>query len=309
MLCDAAGGSSGGASGARPPRSRSVFRPGLLAGKAAIVSGGGTGIGLAVTRELLELGCNVLICSRSAAKLDAAVAMLRRLKLAGEVHAHACNIRREDEVVTLVETAVRVLGRVDFLVNNGGGQFVSPAEDISGKGFRAVVETNLVGTFLMCREVYRQWMSQHGGAIVNVTMVTENGLPRMSHSGAARAGVTNLTRSLATEWASSGVRINCVAPGIIFTQSGFANYGAMGETMVESITPALPMKRLGTAEEVSAAVTFLLVEGSAYTSGSTIPVDGGLSTVGYPYPLADTGDKCNFPIFGDASVLPPKAKL
>lgn len=131
----------------------------------------------------------------------------------------------------------------------------------------------------------------------------------MAHSGAARAGVLNLTKSLATEWVSSGVRINCVAPGVIYTKSGFANYGPMGETFLQAITPAVPCKRLGTAEEVASAVVWLLSDGAAYVTGQELSVDGGSSLVGYPFPLADTGDHSAFPVYGDASVLPPAARL
>ena len=290
------------------PLPHSVFRRGLLAGKGAIVSGGGTGIGFQIARELLSLGCNVLICSRSQEKLDAAVSSLQGL--AGTVHARPCNIKEEESVESVVAEALTLLGRIDFLVNNAGGQFLSPAESISVRGFNAVVQTNLIGTFLMCREVYKAYMSEHGGSIVNITIIMQNGIPKMAHSAAARAGVTTLTRTLAGEWAPAGVRINCVAPGVIFTESGFKNYGAAGDAILEAVTPALPFKRLGTAEEVSAAVVFLLSPGAAYTSGATLLVDGGLSMVGYPPPLADTGgEHCDFPILGDPTTLPAAAKM
>ncbi|KAG8458044.1 hypothetical protein KFE25_007251 [Diacronema lutheri] len=288
----------------------SAFRPGLLAGKAALVTGGGTGIGLAIARELLTLGCDVSIVSRSAVKLDAALDALRRDgACVGRARAQPCNVRSEADVRGAVAGALEAFGRLDFLVNNGGGQFISPAADLSANGFRAVVETNLLGTFLACREAFTQYMREHGGAIVNITMVNRNGFPRMAHSGAARAGVLNLARSLATEWASSGVRINCVAPGIVYTPSGFENYGAMGEPFLNAVTPAVPCKRLGTAEEVASAVVWLLSEGAAYVTGQELSVDGGLSLVGYPFPLADTGEHSAFPVYGDAAVLPPAARL
>jgi peroxisomal trans-2-enoyl-CoA reductase len=289
---------------------QSIFRPDLFAGRAAIVTGGGTGLGLAITRELLSLGCNVTIVSRSAAKLDKAVAELRGDgACVGKVHSLPCNIRSEEDVRSAVAGALAHFGRLDYLVNNGGGQFIAAASEMSGNGFRAVVETNLVGTFLACREAYTQAMQEHGGAIVNITMVNRNGFPRMAHSGAARAGVLNLTRSLATEWAAFGVRINCVAPGVIYTPSGFENYGPMGEVFLNAITPAIPFKRLGTAEEVASGVVWLLSDGAAYVSGQEVSIDGGSSLVGYPYPLADTGATSRFPVYGDAAILPPAARL
>ena len=132
------------------------------------------------------------------------------------------------------------------------------AEALTSAGFKAVVETNLLGTFLMCREAWSQWMEEHGGSIVSITMITTNGVPRMAHSGAARAGVETLTRSLATEWARSGVRVNCVAPGVVYTSSGMENYGALGDMVIEEVSSSLPYKRLGTPEEVAAATLFLL---------------------------------------------------
>ena len=291
------------------PPSTSVFRPDLFAGKTVVITGGGTGIGFNVARELLSLGCEVYICSRSQAKLDTAKEALSKEFGPARIHASLCNIRKEDDVRTFVEAVVAEKGRIDCLVNNAGGQFIAQADSLTTKGFKAVVETNLVGTFQMMREVYSQSMQEHGGSIVNVTMVTHNGLPRMSHSGAARAGVDNLTKTLAMEWAPSGVRVNSVSPGVIFTKSGFDNYGAMGEVMLDAMAPAIPFKRLGTAEEVSAAAVFLLSEGAAYTSGATILVDGALGLCGYPFPMADTGDTCSFPIHGDESNLPAKAVL
>lgn len=164
---------------------RTVFRHNLLQGKAALVTGGGTGLGLAITRELLQLGCDVTIASRSAAKLQAAVDELSAdPSCVGRVRFQTCNIRAEEDVRGAVSGALAAYGRLDFLVNNGGGQFISPASEISSKGFRAVLETNLLGTFLACKEAYVQAMQEHGGAIVNITMVRP---ARAEFRAAARA--------------------------------------------------------------------------------------------------------------------------
>jgi len=195
-------------------------------------------------------------------------------------------------------------GSLDIVVNNAGGQFVCPAEDLSGKGFGAVVSTNLQGTFVCCREAYTQYMQDHGGSIVNITLGNRNGMPQMVHSGAARAGVENMTATLCTEWMESGVRINCVRPGIIWTESGFKNYGPAGDLFVDRILPTLPAKRFGSPEEISSAVTWLLSPGASYVTGAVLCVDGGSS---YTFlPLIEIDDESHLPVYG---TLPSKAKL
>uniref|UniRef100_A0A096MUY9 Peroxisomal trans-2-enoyl-CoA reductase n=1 Tax=Papio anubis TaxID=9555 RepID=A0A096MUY9_PAPAN len=196
-------------------KGRSCLAPGLLQGQVAIVTGGATGIGKAIVKELLELGSNVVIASRKLERLKSAADELKASlppTNQARVIPIQCNIRNEEEVNNLVKSTIDTFGKINFLVNNGGGQFLSPAERISSKGWHAVLETNLTGTFYMCKAVYNSWMKEHGGSIVNIIVLAKAGFPLAAHSGAARAGVYNLTKSLALEWACSGVRINCVAP-------------------------------------------------------------------------------------------------
>ena len=155
---------------------------------------------------------------------------------------------------------VQTHGSLDLLVNNAGGQFVCSAEELSSRGFQAVVNTNLAGTFHACKYAFEYYMRDHGGSIVNITLGNRNGMPNMVHSGAARAGVENMTITLSQEWMESGVRINCVRPGIIWTESGFKNYGPAGDLFVDRILSALPAKRFGSPEEVSSAACWLLSE-------------------------------------------------
>lgn len=191
-----------------------------------------------------------------------------------------------------------------MLVNNAGGQFVCSAEDMSTRGFMAVVDTNLKGTFVMCREAYTQYMRDHGGSIVNITLGNRNGMPNMAHSGAARAAVENMTKTLCSEWIESGVRVNCVRPGIIFTNSGFKNYGPAGDLFVEKILPAQPAKRFGTPEEISSAVCWLLSEGAAYVTGAVVCVDGGSAF--HFLPLIEIEDSEHLPVYG---TLPKMARM
>lgn len=287
---------------------RSCFRDGLFQGKVALVTGGGTGIGWSIAQELAVLGATVVIAGRDPAKCQAAIDDNNMLpaQTAGKiVVGPSTNIRDPAQVTTLVEYCVDTHGALDLLVNNAGGQFISPASALSKGGFQAVVETNLIGTFLVSQQAYLQYMEEHGGAIVNITLINSNGLPGMSHSAAARAGVENLSKTLALEWMEAGVRVNCVRPGIIWTDSGFSAYGEAGEEFLQKILPTVPAKRLGTPEEVSSAVLWLLSEGANYVTGTTVCVDGGAAFT--MLPLVDIPDQQHLPTYGGQ--LPRKARL
>jgi citronellol/citronellal dehydrogenase len=249
----------------------SIFRPGLFAGQTIVVSGGGSGIGRATAHELAALGAHVVLAGRTPDKLEQVRAEIAAA--GGSASPIACNIRDEAQVLALFERVLAERGAVHGLFNNAGGQFISPAEQISLRGWQAVVETNLTGTFLMCREAFRRHMGVHGGAIVNMLIENGRGFPGMAHSAAARAGIENLTKTLAVEWAHAGVRLNAVAPGTILS-SGLEVYGEAGRAMIEQVRQNTPAKRLGTEAEVAAAVTFLLSPAAAYISGTTIPIDG-----------------------------------
>jgi citronellol/citronellal dehydrogenase len=259
-----------------------LFAPGLFDGQVALVTGGGSGIGLAVARELGALGARLVIAGRSRERLDAGAAVLGADGF--EVLAETADIREPDQVGRLVDAAIARFGRIDVLVNNAGGQFPKPAEQLSPRGFEAVVRNNLNGTFNMTLLVAQKAMiPARRGRVVNVIANVFRGFPGMAHTGAARAGVENLTKSLAVEWARHGIKVNAVAPGTI-RSSGTAQYG---DEMLESSRQATPLKRLGTPEEVSRVVVFLASHLNDYVTGSTYYIDGGLSLWGDIWPIEE----------------------
>ena len=259
----------------------SIYRPDLFKNKTYFVTGGGTGIGFSIASELRQLGANVVIGSRSEEKLKAGCEKLLAVPGNGEAAWHVCNIRDEESIEAAVEFAMERFGCIDGLVNNGGGQFPSPAVAISRKGWDAVIETNLTGTFSMSREVATRAMFDNGGgAIVNVIAQMWNGFPMMAHTGAARAGVDNLTKTLAFEWAPFSVRVNSVAPGVILS-SGIDNYSPEHQQFFFDSTQHIPAGRLGTPREVAAAVVFLLSPAANFITGATLRVDGGEPLFGH----------------------------
>ncbi|KAG8559944.1 hypothetical protein GDO81_017501 [Engystomops pustulosus] len=235
-------------------------------------------------------GCNVVIASRKLDRLkETAENLVTQISPANpnRVTALKCNIRKEEEVESMVKTTLNIYNRIDFLINNGGGQFPSPSEEISAKGWNAVVETNLTGTFYCCKAVYNAWMKEHGGAIVNIIADMWKGFPGMAHTGAARAAVDNLTKSLAIEWAHTGVRINSVCPGTIFSQTAVENYKDLGPELFQNYVPKIPAKRLGLPEEISPMVCFLLSPAASFITGETIKVDAGQSLYHSPWTVPD----------------------
>lgn len=260
---------------------RSILREGCFAGEVHVVTGGGSGIGRCVAHELASLGAHIVITGRRQDKLDAVAAEIA--EDGGSVESLAFDIRDEEAVKQAVAGVVGRRGRIHGLVNNAGGQFPAPMASISKKGFEAVVSNNLTGGFLVMREVYVQSMQQDGGAIVNMAADMWRGMPGMAHSGAARAGMVNLTKSAAYEWAHAGVRVNAVAPGWI-ASSGMDTYGGMTRALIPQLKKHVPLGRIGVEAEVSAVICFLLSPAASFVTGITVPIDGGapLGTALYP---------------------------
>ena len=250
---------------------RSVFAPGLLAGQVVVVTGGGSGIGRCTAHELAALGAQVVLVGRNVGKLQA---VQDEIAADGGQASHAvCDIRQEEAVRQAVAGVVQRHGAIDALVNNAGGQYLTPAEKISAKGWQAVIDTNLTGGFLMARECFVQSMQARGGAVVNIVADIWGSMPGMAHSGAARAGMVSFTETAALEWARHGVRVNAVAPGYI-ASSGMDHYPPEAAPMLRQMRHTVPAGRFGNEAEVSAAIVFLLSPAASFISGTVLRVDG-----------------------------------
>ncbi|HTN34585.1 MAG TPA: SDR family oxidoreductase [Marinobacter sp.] len=261
---------------------QSIFHPDLFKGQIFIVTGGGSGIGRCTAHELASLGARVALVGRKADKVETVKAEI--LEDGGIASAHVCDIREEDAVKATVKAIIQEHGGLNGVVNNAGGQFPSPLAGINQKGWETVVRTNLTGGFLMAREAYTQALAKTGGSIVNIVADMWGGMPGMGHSGAARAGMVNFTQTAAVEWGASGVRVNAVAPGWI-ASSGMDSYPEHMKQWIRSLGDNVPLKRMGTESEVSAAICFLLSPGAAFVSGDCLRIDGAASQGGRVWPL------------------------
>lgn len=264
----------------------SIFRDDLFKDRVAVVSGGGTGIGEAIARELAMGGARVVIASRKKAHLVPTAKGLSK-ELGVEVVPIQCNIRDREQIEALYDEVLDRFGRIDYLVNNGGGQFPSPAEGISEKGWRAVIDTNLTGTWNMTQLAATKYMLKHGGKIVSIVADMWKGFPGLMHTGAARAGVVNMTQTLAIEWARAKILVNAIAPGTILS-TGMRVYP---DGMLDAAWQAIPLKRLGRTEEIAWMVAYLFSPAGDFITGETIKIDGGGSLWGDRWPIPNPPSK------------------
>lgn len=259
--------------------STDLFR---LDGKVAVVTGASSGLGVSFAQALAAAGADVALGARRVDRLaDTAELVTDAGRRALSV---ATDVAEPESCTALVQAAMEEFGRVDILVNNAGGQFPSPAQHISPKGFAAVVKNNLLGTFNFTHAVANTFLiPQRRGRIVNVIAQVARGFPGMAHTGAARAGVDNLTKSLAVEWAQFGVRVNAVAPGVIKT-TGTKQYPP---ELLENAVKMTPLHRLGHADEVSHLIVYLASTYADFITGQSFYIDGGQSIWGDQWPIPD----------------------
>jgi citronellol/citronellal dehydrogenase len=272
-----------------------IFAPGLLDGRVCIVSGAGTGLGRAAARELASLGAIVVGCGRRAEPIEEVAAELT--EAGGTAEAVVADIRDEDAVNRLVDGVLERHGRIDFLVNNAGGQFLSPAEAISAKGFRTVMELNVQGTWQMTQAVAtKAFIPQGGGKVVSMTISPHHGMPGMVHSGAARAAVENMMRTLSIEWSRFDIKLCAIAVGQFDTETLRTKYPP---EISKNVARTVPLQRMGREEEMGWLVAFLASPAGDFFSGSVITFDGGRDNWFGAWPPG---------VYGDSSELPAEER-
>jgi citronellol/citronellal dehydrogenase len=269
-----------------------VFKPDLLAGQICAVSGAGSGLGRETALELCRLGATVIGCGRRAEPLAETAELAAGL--AGAFEHEPLDIRDEEAVGPFFDHLLGRHERLDVLVNNAGGQFLSPAEAISPKGFRTVIELNVEGTWLMTHAAAtKAFIPQGGGKVLSVTLSPHNGMPGMVHSGAARAAVENMMRTLATEWARFGIKTCALAAGQFATETLLTKYP---QVVVDNLERSIPIGRAGRSEEMAWLVAYLASPAGDFFSGTTITIDGGRDNWAGPWPPEAIADEAGAPV-------------
>ena len=249
-----------------------IFDPGLLNGRVALITGGGTGICRGIALAFAQHGCDVAITSRKAEHLDPTVEELRGLGV--RALARAGDVRDPAAVADVVSAVVRDLGRLDIVINGAAGNFVCLAENLSPNGFGTVVDIDLKGTFNVSRAALPH-LKERGGSVINISATLPYlGTMGQSHAAAAKAGIDSLTRTLAVEWGPHGIRVNGIAPGPIDGTEGVRRLTS--DASREHAVRTCPLGRLGTTDDIAQASLFLCSDAASYVNGVTLVVDGGL---------------------------------
>ncbi len=257
-----------------------VYDSELFKGKTVLISGGGTGIGRGIAVLYARLGANVVICGRRQELLEETANLIREgisERQRVKVMTYAMNIREPEAVQSLINWVWETFGGLDVLINNGGGQFAQDAIDFSTKGWNAVIDTNLNGTWYMMQTAARRWRDENQpGNIINIVVNIYRGTLQATHSAAARAGVVYVSKSVAVEWAPLDIRVNCVAPGAI-ASNGLRNYPRQA---AEKFKYANPTRRAGNVWDIAEACAYLGSPAGEFITGETLSVDGGYQMLG-----------------------------
>ena len=262
-----------------------IFAPGLLSGQVCVVSGAGTGLGRASALELARLGATVVGCGRRAEPLEVTRSAIQ--DAGGSAEAVAMDIRDDEAVEALFDGVLERHGRVDVLVNNAGGQFLSPAEAISPKGFRTVIELNVIGTWLMTHAAAtKAFIPAERGKVISVTLSPHGGMPGMVHSGGARAAVAPLMRPLSLGGSRFQVKLCAIAAGQFDTEAMRTKYPA---EVVEAVPGTVPLGRLGTEDELAWLVAYLASPAGDFFSGAVLTIDGARDNWFGPWPPVSYG--------------------
>ncbi len=247
-----------------------VYRSDLFRGRTALIAGGGSGIGRATALLFARLGAKVMIAGRKQEKLDAVIAFAR--EQGADVQGFATNLREHDNVLALFDAANSALGPLDYVINSAGGHFAQNAIDYSPNGWKTVISNNLDNSWFVMQRAAQLWRDQgRGGSIINIVVVTERGMPGVAHTVAARSGIIGVTRTVAVEWAPLGIRVNCLAPGLIETEG----HDIYPEEAKKEFPKANPLKRAGAPMDIAEACVYLSAGSGNFITGEVLTVDGG----------------------------------
>lgn len=251
----------------------SVFKSDTLAGRVALVTGGGSGICKGIAQAYLAHGASVVIVSRDQGRLDAAAAELTEAT-GGRCVGVAADVRHPEQVEAAIDRTLADLGRLDVLVNGAAGNFLAPAAGLSYKGFRTVIEIDTLGTYNASKAAFTKAFAQHGGVILNISATLHyTGLPMQVHAGSAKAAVDAMTRHLAVEWGGANIRVNAISPGPIGDTEGMRRLAPPG--FAEKLAGRIPLQRIGTHDDIAQAAVFLASDAASWITGAILVVDGG----------------------------------
>ena len=257
---------------------KSVFRSDILEGKVAFITGGGSGICKGIAEAFLAHGARATIVGRKADRLSAAAEEMKAAS-GRDVLAAPCDVRKPEEVDAALQATLDRFGRIDVVVNGAAGNFLAPAAALSSNGFKTVMEIDTVGTWNVCRASFEKYLRDHGGHILNITATLHYAAtPLQVHASAAKAGVDAITRTLAVEWGPLGIQVNGIAPGPIDGTEGMTRLAPGG--MREATIQGVPLRRLGTVEDVANCALYLTSGAASYVNGETVVVDGGAWLLG-----------------------------